>query len=250
MATPTFNKLTTVTSSSELTAFMLLDCISIGGIRLSDIFFERATGERRIQADIDPAVIRGAAPAAALVHPALGPNVVIEFAGGIVPTGPGVDAAPAANPYYATANAAAVAVAGAVNKFGFNSFDITSVLKSLDANAAPRYTVPPTITGGGESDTISYRGIEFKVEGGAKPFVGGSALQFSDFGKESHIVTGYDKSISAAGSLGNGLHPSRGGGGCGIAAPQMGGTHMPYRGGRRKTKKGKKRGSAKKMMKW
>jgi hypothetical protein len=93
---------------------------------------------------------------------------------------------------------------------------------------------------------------------------GAGALEFSTFGKESHIETGSDKYIDS------GLHPSvqrihggglnplsytmklRGtgihrGGGCSIAAnPQMGGRRK-RKDGKTKGKKGKgKRGSAKK----
>ena len=68
----------------------------------------------------------------------------------------------------------------------------------------------------------------------------GGALEFSTFGKESHIETGADKSTSVAGSLDGGLHPVvpriNGGGLFGLVKggskmqPMMGGKH-PMNGG-------------------
>ena len=100
-----------------------------------------------------------------------------------------------------------------------------------------------------------------KSRGGNQQKQRGGALDFSFFGKESHIETGTDKSTSVAGSLDAGLHPVvpriRGGrskslmngGGCGLAAPQMGGrkvmggsalAYSNYKGGKRRTKGGNK----------
>lgn len=254
----TFNKITTITGMDDITDIALMNCITIGGIPLSTIFFD-AAGARRNPAGIseyllDPA---GANAVAANAH------VIIRVQGTTLP--PAAIAPAVVAPLFSDvgdAAAAAATVVGTPELIGLNMMNVTAVVKVADAAAIAPVHDNIEMAGGGAESTIVQNGIEFKVEGGGnKPLVGGGALEFSKYGNESHIVTGYDKSISAAGSIGNGLHPSilRGGGGCGIAAQQMGsrvtsmntlrGGVTPLKGGRRNTKKGKKKVSAKKHAK-